>query len=65
MYYEDVFRRERLRRVIQDVLVDGACYDKPRWGAGGYRFRRRFDVEQEWNGIIILAKASKEERNRG
>ena len=51
--------------MIQDVLVDGACYDKPRWGAGGYRFRRRFDVEQEWNGIIILAKASKEERNRG
>jgi len=45
--------------VIQDVLVDGVCYDEPSRGASGYRFRRCFDMEQKWNGIIILAEGNR------
>jgi len=56
MNYEDVFEGECLRRVIQDVLVDRICYDKPSWGAGGYRLCGRINVEHERHGVVILAE---------
>ena len=56
MNYEDVFRRKCLRRVVQDVLVDGVGYDEPGWGTRGYRFGRRIDVEEEWHGVVVLTK---------
>ena len=54
MDHEYIFGGERLRWMIQDVLIDGVGYDESRWGARGYRFHRRIDMEQERHGIIVL-----------